>query len=192
MYRPVFILFFLLLAPLSFSQSFMNSLNFELRYPIPVGKNFMNSNDLGSGYKGIIDAGAGINVFEVRNFSVGFQLSASVLSLSVSDLTATGITPKITASYDFRPGNISIIPQAAFGYTNWRFKSGDFLRSENGISMEVSLKMVLRSSRRINLYLQGAYQHTRLELPSYGEIDSDFNRNINTFYPGIGVLWKLK
>jgi len=169
----------------------MNSLNFDLRYPIPVGKNFMNSNDLGSGYKGIIDAGAGIDVFEVRNFSVGFQLNVSVLSLSVSDLTATGITPKITASYDFRRGNISIIPQAALGYSNLRFKSGDFLRSENGISMEVSLKMVLRSSRRLNLYLQGAYQHTRLEKPRHGEIDSDFNRNISTFYPGIGVLWKL-
>jgi len=153
----------------------------------------MNNNELlGKGYLGIIDAGIGLNAVQIRNLSLGIQINTSILTLSVTDLIATGVTPKITVSYDFRPANVSFIPQVAFGYSFWNFKAGSFRRNDNGLTFEGSLKMVFRRTGKVNFFLEGAYQYTRLGKPTEGEMDSDFNRNISTIYPGIGLIWKIK
>jgi hypothetical protein len=174
-----------------FTQTFLNSINIDVRYPIATGNNFMNNNDLGD-YKGVADIGIGLNIYQLKNISLGVQFNASILRLQITDLTATGVSPKITASYDFRPGNVSIIPQAAFGYASWKMKSDQYVKTEQGMTFEGSLRIVLRPSGKLNFYFSGAYQYTRLGKPKYGELDSDFNRNISTFYPGIGLLVKLK
>jgi hypothetical protein len=174
-----------------FSQNFLNSINIDVRYPIATGNNFMNNNDLGD-YKGIADVGIGLNLYQVKNISLGVQFNTSILRLRISDLTATGLSPKITASYDLRSGNVSIIPQAAFGFASWKLKAGQYVNTEQGMTVEGSLRIVLRRPGRLNFYILGSYQHTRLGKPKEGQLDSDYNRNISTFYPGIGLIVKLK
>ena len=64
--------------------------------------------------------------------------------------------------------------------------------TKNGLSFKGSIKIIIRNSNKLNWYFQLAYEFTRLEKSKYGEIDSNYNRNIQILFPGLGLLYKFK
>jgi hypothetical protein len=203
------ILFFLILLmeTLDVSCQFLSrTLRVTVSYPITTGDNFMNSNLLGGkGYTGIIDVGLEYDVFKAVNTAAGLDFNVSVLKLKESEITATGYLPGIFVQHEINLGKMSLIPQAGAGYSRWRYKGPDLeiqdqygniihienKKASNGYNVQGSLKLASRNDHHINWFLQFKYEFTRLEKPSGGELNSDFNRNFSIIFPGAGIIWKL-
>jgi len=204
MKRLLFVLIILIPMNSLFSQINREEIAIDVRYPIPIGDNFLNNNSRG-GYLGLVDIGIDYNLLKLNNFGIGFLINSTVLSFSKDDVTLIILSPKIKVDYKININKISIIPNIAIGYSNWQFRSSaktfavengipvqidqaaEFL---NGITLKGGTKVVLNSTSRLNWYFQFAYEFTRLEKPDNG-IDSNYNRNMHILYPGIGVVWKF-
>ena len=204
MKRLLFVLIILIPMNSLFSQINREEIAIDVRYPIPIGDNFLNNNPRG-GYLGLVDIGIDYNLLKLNNFGIGFLINSTVLSFSKDDVTLIILSPKIKVDYKININKISIIPNIAIGYSNWQFRSSaktfavengipvqidqaaEFL---NGITLKGGTKVVLNSTSRLNWYFQFAYEFTRLEKPDNG-IDSNYNRNMHILYPGIGVVWKF-
>ena len=204
MKRLLFVLIILIPMNSLFSQINREELAIDVRYPIPIGDNFLNNNSRG-GYLGLVDIGIDYNLLKLNNFGIGFLINSTVLSFSKNDVTLIILSPKIKVDYKININKISIIPNIAIGYSNWQFRSSaktfavengipvqidqaaEFL---NGITLKGGTKVVLNSTSRLNWYFQFAYEFTRLEKTDNG-IDSNYNRNMHILYPGIGVVWKF-
>jgi hypothetical protein len=189
------------------SQINKDEFSFELRYPFPIGNNFLNNKLLdGSCHIGIIDFGIDYNVIKPKNFGFGIIFNTSLLRLPETDITTTVFSPKIKAEYFINKQKFSFVPQIGFGYSRWRFKGPEMDAMDeygnpihlnnkltyNGLSFKGSIKIIIRNSNKLNWYFQLAYEFTRLEKSKYGEIDSNYNRNIQIIYPGLGILYKFK
>ena len=204
MKRLLFVLIILIPMNSLFSQINREEIAIDVRYPIPIGDNFLNNNSRG-GYLGLVDIGIDYNLLKLNNFGIGFLINSTVLSFSKNDVTLIILSPKIKVDYKININKISIIPNIAIGYSNWQFRSSaktfavengipvqidqaaEFL---NGITLKGGTKVVLNSTSRLNWYFQFAYEFTRLEKTDNG-IDSNYNRNMHILYPGIGVVWKF-
>ena len=204
MKRLLFVLIILIPMNSLFSQINREEIAIDVRYPIPIGDNFLNNNSRG-GYLGLVDIGIDYNLLKLNNFGIGFLINSTVLSFSKDDVTLIILSPKIKVDYKININKISIIPNIAIGYSNWQFRSSaktfavengipvqidqaaEFL---NGITLKGGTKVVLNSTSRLNWYFQFTYEFTRLEKPDNG-IDSNYNRNMHILYPGIGVVWKF-
>jgi len=204
MKRLLFVLIILIPMNSLFSQINREELAIDVRYPIPIGDNFLNNNSRG-GYLGLVDIGIDYNLLKLNNFGIGFLINSTVLSFSKNDVTLIILSPKIKVDYKININKISIIPNIAIGYSNWQFRSSaktfavengipvqidqaaEFL---NGITLKGGTKVVLNSTSRLNWYFQFTYEFTRLEKPDNG-IDSNYNRNMHILYPGIGVVWRF-
>ena len=204
MKRLLFVLIILIPMNSLFSQINREELAIDVRYPIPIGDNFLNNNSRG-GYLGLVDIGIDYNLLKLNNFGIGFLINSTVLSFSKDDVTLIILSPKIKVDYKININKISIIPNIAIGYSNWQFRSSaktfavengipvqidqaaEFL---NGITLKGGTKVVLNSTSRLNWYFQFTYEFTRLEKPDNG-IDSNYNRNMHILYPGIGVVWRF-
>jgi hypothetical protein len=188
-----------------FSQINKDDIAFELRYPIPMGDNYINKG-FGDGYLGIVDIGVDYNIIKINNLGIGILLNSSILRLSESDLTLMILSPKIKIDYKININKISIIPNIAFGYSNWRLRApamtmtdeygnpvqGEkFKENNDGLSFKGATKVVLNSHNRLNWYIQLAYEFTKLEKPENGAKNSKYNRNMHILYPGIGLIWKF-
>jgi hypothetical protein len=202
MKKTLSILFILIQINNLLAQINKDDIAFELRYPIPVGDNFLNKG-LGDGYHGIVDIGVDYNFIKINNFGIGILFNSSILSLSETDLTLIILNPKIKIDYKININKISIIPNIAIGYSNWRFRAptmtyeyenpaqGEkFKENYDGLSFEWASKVVLNSNNRLNWYLNLDYEFTKLEKTEKGA-DLKYNRNIHILYPGIGLLWKF-
>jgi len=187
-----------------FSQINREEIAIDVRYPIPIGDNFITKNMQGR-YIGLVDIGIDYNLIKLNNFGIGILINSSVLSFSKNDVTLIILSPKIKVDYKININRISIIPNIAIGYSNWQFRSpakilgvenGIPVQSEktvnysNGITFKGATKVLLNSNRQLNWYFQFTYEFTRLEKPDNG-IDSKYNRNMHILYPGIGVVWKF-
>jgi hypothetical protein len=174
----------------------------ELRYPIPIGNNFLNKS-LGSGYLGLIDLGVDYNFIETNGLGIGILLNSSILRFSETDLTLLILSPKLKIEYAIKTDMISIIPQIGLGYSNWRFRApaitmnsefGEhiefpkFKENKHGITVKGATKFLYNSNKNINWYFQLAYEFTKLEKPDNGANDSKHNRNMQLLYPGIGMI----
>jgi hypothetical protein len=180
-------------------------ISFEVRYPIPVGDNFINKGAT-DGYFGIVDLGVDYTILKVNNLGVGLMINSSVLKFSAFDVTLWTISPKVKIDYVINLNRIRLIPGAGFGYSNWRSysklpnfsvsgePSGTSLDKtvQNALSFQAEAKVLFRKEKRINWYFEIAYEFTRLEKPEFPAEDSGFNRNIQLLYPGIGMIWMLK
>jgi len=204
MKRLLFVLIILIPMNSLFSQINREEIAIDVRYPIPIGDNFLNNNSRG-GYLGLVDIGIDYNLLKLNNFGIGFLINSTVLSFSKNDVTLIILSPKIKVDYKININKISIIPNIAIGYSNWQFRSSaktfavengipvqidqaaEFL---NGITLKGGTKVVLNSTSRLNWYFQFTYEFTRLEKPDNG-IDSNYNRNMHILYPGIGVVWRF-
>jgi len=204
MKRLLFVLIILIPMNSLFSQINREEIAIDVRYPIPIGDNFLNNNSRG-GYLGLVDIGIDYNLLKLNNFGIGFLINSTVLSFSKDDVTLIILSPKIKVDYKININKISIIPNIAIGYSNWQFRSSaktfavengipvqidqaaEFL---NGITLKGGTKVVLNSTSRLNWYFQFTYEFTRLEKPDNG-IDSNYNRNMHILYPGIGVVWRF-
>ena len=204
MKRLLFVLIILIPMNSLFSQINREELAIDVRYPIPIGDNFLNNNSRG-GYLGLVDIGIDYNLLKLNNFGIGFLINSTVLSFSKNDVTLIILSPKIKVDYKININKISIIPNIAIGYSNWQFRSSaktfavengipvqidqaaEFL---NGITFKGATKVLLNSNSRLNWYFQFAYEFTRLEKLDNG-IDSNYNRNMHILYPGVGVVWKF-
>jgi hypothetical protein len=198
---------FLLQTLICSSQINKHEFSFELRYPFPIGNNFLNNKLLdGSGHIGIIDLGIDYNFFKSKNFGFGIVFNTSLLRLPETDVNTLAFSPKIKIEYFINSEKFSFVPQIGFGYSRWRFKGPemDFMdeygnsvhfdnkMNYNGLSIKGSMKLIIINSNKINLYFQLAYEFTRLEKSKYGEVDSNYNRNIQILYPGFGIVYKFK
>ena len=202
--KILFVLIILIPMNSLFSQINREEIAIDVRYPIPIGDNFLNNNSRG-GYLGLVDIGIDYNLLKLNNFGIGFLINSTVLSFSKNDVTLIILSPKIKVDYKININKISIIPNIAIGYSNWQFRSSaktfavengipvqidqaaEFL---NGITLKGGTKVVLNSTSRLNWYFQFTYEFTRLEKPDNG-IDSNYNRNMHILYPGIGVVWRF-
>lgn len=183
------------------AQSYKN-ITFELRYPVPTGENFINK-AFGNGYKGLIDMGVGYNFLQLDHLEMGILFNSSFLSLSDYDMSLMILSPKIGIEYKIPLHKFTFIPHVAFGYSNFQFTSTswtdefgnvvDSKHKENldGITFKGSARWLLNSSKRLEYYLQLAYEFTKL-----GKMEStpniSYNRNIQNLYPGIGLVYKFK
>ncbi len=185
----------------SHAQMNTRKIAFELRYPIPMGDNYLNKG-WGSGYSGIIDIGVDYNVIKKNGWGVGVLFNSSILKLSKTNVTLYILSPKFKVDYELKMNKFSIIPQIAVGYSNWRFRApemtvydefGDPLESEkykenrNGLTIKGATKFVLNNSNRLHWYLQIAYEFTKLDDSS----NLKYNRNMSLLYPGVGVIWNF-
>jgi len=204
MKKILIVLFILIPASTLFSQINREEIGIDVRYPIPIGDNFLNNNSRG-GYLGLVDIGIDYNLIKINNFGIGVLINSSVLRFSKNDVTLIILSPKIKVDYKININRISIIPNIAIGYSNWQFRSSaktfavengipvqidqaaEFL---NGITFKGATKVLLNSNSRLNWYFQFAYEFTRLEKLDNG-IDSNYNRNMHILYPGVGVVWKF-
>jgi len=204
MKKILIVLFILIPASTLFSQINREKIGIDVRYPIPIGDNFLNNNSRG-GYLGLVDIGIDYNLIKINNFGIGVLINSSVLRFSKNDVTLIILSPKIKVDYKININKISIIPNIAIGYSNWQFRSSaktfavengipvqidqaaEFL---NGITFKGATKVLLNSNSRLNWYFQFAYEFTRLEKLDNG-IDSNYNRNMHILYPGVGVVWKF-
>lgn len=194
-----------LLCVTSYSQFITKSISFELRYPFPVGDNFINKG-LDNGYLGLIDLGVDYNLFKNNGLGLGVTLNSSLLRLNVTDVTLLIISPKIKVEYEIDLNKILIIPQIGIGYSNWRFRAPDVTLidefgnpvgmgksrdDQNGLTLEAATKLVINNDRKLKWYFNLSYEFTKLEKPEYDSGDTKFNRNIQLLYPGIGVIWNF-
>jgi len=204
MKKILIVLFILIPASTLFSQINREEIGIDVRYPIPIGDNFLNNNSRG-GYLGLVDIGIDYNLIKINNFGIGVLINSSVLRFSKNDVTLIILSPKIKVDYKININRISIIPNIAIGYSNWQFRSSaktfavengipvqidqtaEFL---NGITFKGATKIMLNSNRQLNWYFQFAYEFTKLEKP-HNAVDSQYNRNMHILYPGVGVVWKF-
>lgn len=193
MKKLVIVLLILTQVTTAFSQTNKRDIAFELRCPIPTGNNFLNE-AFGKGYIGITDIGVDYSVFKKGNWSFGILNNTSLLTLPPSEVTLLIVSPKIKIDYSISFGKVSFTPNIALGYSSWRFKSHNdidsYKENQDGFTCKAGSKLVLNCNNHINLYLQIAYEYTKLELLDNSQ-DYKYNRNIEVLYPGFGVIWKL-
>jgi len=192
--KKVLLIFLILIRVNSlFSQINKEDIAFELRYPVPIGHNFLNKG-FGVGYLGLIDIGVDYNLLKIDNFGIGFLLNSSVLKSSLNDVSLVTISPKINIDFKIRLKKISIIPNIGAGYSCWFFavhEGEEKKESFNGLTLNAGVKLALNSDRPLKFFLLFAYEFTKLEKPKPGVLDISYNRNMQILYPGIGVIWKF-
>ena len=187
-----------------YSQHFNEDISFGLRYPIPIGDNFLNK-AYTNGYKGLIDFEVGYGIIKMNNASVGFLFNASYLVLSEIDLKLLVLSPKLSFGYTFCYNKLTISPQLAFGYSNWRFRIPDVIYTDqygniikkgynqnaNGLTYGCATKLAYNLNSKMSLYAQIAYEYTKIEKPKEETIYLKSDRNLQIIYPGIGMIWKF-
>lgn len=206
MKKVLFIVFIFIQISSLFAQLNRDDISFELRYPKPIGDNFIHKS-MDEGYRGLADIGVDYTMFKINNLGIGVMLNASILSYSVTDVTLLILSPKLKMDYTIDYKKISIVPCMALGYSNWHFRSpgveqydknGDptgvykYRENEAGFSFKGGTKIVFKSSSRISWYALLAYEFTKLEKPANPVLDSKFNRNIQLLYPGLGFIYKFR
>ncbi len=193
----------------TFAQINTDNISFELRYPIPIGDNYINK-AFDNGYLGLIDLGVDYNIIKSNGLGIGILLNSSVLRLSESDLTLIILSPKLKVEYEIDLNKISIIPQIGAGYSNWIFRSpapdltltdeygnpvqGDgekFKKNESGLTLRGGSKLVLNTDSKVKWYINFTYEFTKLEKPDKPALDTKQNRNIHMIYPGVGLTWNF-
>lgn len=199
----IIVIIFLYQSTSIFSQTNKNNISFEIRYPITFG----DINDrlvAGNKYLGVVDFGVGYNVLKFNNLGVGINFNTSFLQLSSTNLTI--LSPKIKAEYFIKQENITVIPQLAIGYANWRLRDSEMLigqlgdpdrnnvfkQNENGLVIKAATKLVLNSTKKVNWYFQLAYELTKLEEPGNIANEFIFDGTMQILYPGIGIIWNIK
>lgn len=189
----------------SFSQ-INESISIKIGYPIAVGNNFLNNKDSDLKYKGIIDIGIDYSFYRMKNLEFGILFNATFLNLEISDANLMMLTPKLKMDYIINHNNMEIKPQISFGYSNWRLRQSDYQIGEgdeemtiegikenyNGLSMKFANKISFNKNKRINWYFEISYEFSRLEKPNNDIVDNNYNRNLQLFYPSIGVIWNFK
>lgn len=190
----------------TYSQLNTENISFELRYPIPMGDNFINKG-FDNGYIGLIDLGVDYNIVKNKGLGIGVLLNSSVLKLSESDLTLMILSPKLKVEYEIDLNKVSIIPQVGVGYSYWRFRAPEmtyydefgnsvqgekFKLNENGFTLKGATKLVINNDKRLKWYFNLSYEFTKLEKPEPKGGDTKYNRNIHLIYPGIGMTWDFR
>ena len=183
----------------SYSQN-NESISLELRYPLPLGNNFINK----AGYVGLFDIGADYNLIKANKFSFGVLLNSSFLRFNELEVNLFIISPKIKAEYEISLNKLSIIPQIGIGYSNWRFQAPDITYTDehgvhtiksrlnyNGLTAKGATKILINNDKNLKWYFNLAYEFTRLERPENLISNFSYNQNIQLFYPGIGLIWSF-
>lgn len=173
-----------------FAQFNSDNISFEVRYPIPIGHNFIHKG-ADKGYTGLIDFGIDYTVYKVQKLNVGVLLNASFFRFKPGDVNLRTIAPKLKADYEISLSNVSIVPQVAVGYSSFHFSEA-YKKNSSGPAVKAATKIVFNKDKQINWYLLIAYEFTKLnKLEDFVE-DTSFNKNIQTLYPGVGITWNFK
>jgi len=187
----------------TYSQLNTENISFELRYPIPIGDNFINKG-FDNGYLGLIDLGVDYNIIKTKRLGIGILLNTSVLRLSETDLTLMILSPKLKIEYKIDLNKVSIIPQVGVGYSFWRFRatyydefskplqSKKYKINTNGFTIKGATKLVINNDKRLKWYFNISYEFTKLDKPEEEGGDIKYNRNIQLIYPGIGMTWNFR
>lgn len=205
MKKLFFAVIIILQSSIVFSQSFNEDISIDLRYPIPVGDNFL-SKGFGNGYMGVVDAGIDYSIFRISNIKIGILLNSSFLKPIDLDMRLMILSSKIKVDYTLSIHRLTIIPQFAIGYSNWRFRipdiiftdengnvlsKQDYKQNANGLTYKCATKFSFKVSERIDLYAQVAYEYTRLEKPDNEMFYLKSDRSLQIIYPGVGVVYKF-
>lgn len=212
MKRIIFASLFSVLIINSFSQ-LNESIAIKIGYPVVVGNNFLNNKNSEYKnensefkYKGVADIGIDYSFYRMKNLEFGLLFNATFLSLDISNVNLMMLTPKLKMDYNLNINKVEIKPQISFGYSNWRFTQPDYQIGEgneemtikginvnyNGLSVMFANKLSWNMNKRINCYLEFAYEFTRLEKPNNNIIDNSHNRNLQLFYPRVGIIWNFR
>ncbi|MBK8806723.1 MAG: hypothetical protein IPO21_08780 [Bacteroidales bacterium] len=204
MKRQIFVVLILLISVASYSQ-FNKNIAIEVRYPLPIGDNFINKG-FDKGYLGIIDLGLDYNVIEKNGLGLGIVFNTSYLRFSETDVNLLILSPKIKLEYEIELNKLSIIPQIGVGFSSWQYRvydiiytdelgnylyTSDFKQIENGLTLKGATKFVINTDKRVKWYFNIAYEFTRLEKSEYESANTKYNRNIQMIYPGVGMIWNF-
>ncbi|MFH0895810.1 MAG: hypothetical protein V2A54_15350 [Bacteroidota bacterium] len=206
MKKGVLFLFILVYSTASYSQFFnKDKISFDLRYPVPVGNNFINKAFI-IGYTGLFDLGVDYTMHNLKNLGFGLVYNSSLFRLSESKLSLVTICPRFKFDYTLNFGKISLIPNVALGYSVWYFWGPSYtVRDINGneytfektsetlkgISVRTGLKTVLENKKRLSWYVQFSYEYTYFDETTNNIADCVYNRKISLLLPGVGVIWKF-
>lgn len=208
MKRLIFFLVVILNIGIVYSGIVSHNISFGLQYPIPIGDNFINGDydtDLAEDYKGIINFELGYSFLNIKGFKVGFLYNTSILKYESSDLTLTTINPNLKIEYDMGLKKLNAIYHIALGYSNWRFRApaqvftftnGDtyemeaYKENRDGLTFKGAGMLVFNNDGKIKFQIKMCYEFTKLDKPNVGA-DVKFNRNIQMFYPGLGIIWNF-
>jgi hypothetical protein len=189
----------------SYSQFDSENISFELRYPVPIGDNFINKG-FDNGYIGLFDIGLDYNVIKKDKLGIGILLNSSVLRLTINDLTLLVLSPKVKVEYEIDINKLIIIPQIGIGYSNWRFRApgityldefGNQIQDEqykqnlNGLTLKGATKLVINNDKNLKWHFNLSYEFTKLEKPENLTDNNNYNQNIQLIYPGIGMIWNF-
>lgn len=181
------------------------SISIKFGYPIPVGHSFLNSKKSEFKYKGVADIGIDYSFYRMKNFEIGLLFNAMFLNLDISNVRLMMLSPKLKIDYILNMNIVEIKPQVSFGYSNWRIRQPDYQVGEgneemtiegiktnyDGLSVMLATKISLNTEKRINWFLEFAYELTRLEKPNENIVDNSYNRNLQLIYPRAGLIWNF-
>jgi hypothetical protein len=206
MKKGILLLFILIYSTTSYSQFFnKDKIAFDLRYPLPVGNNFINKAFI-VGYTGLFDLSVDYTMHNLKNLEFGLVYNSSFFRLSESKLSLVTICPRFNFDYTLNLGKISFIPNVALGYSVWYFWGPSYtvhdlngneytfektFETLKGFSVRTGLKTVLENKKPLSWYVQFSYEFTNFDEPTNNIADSRYNREISILLPGVGVIWRF-
>lgn len=188
-----------------FSQTKTGDMSVRLDYPIPVGHHFVNKG-FETGYIGIANIGIDYCFMKKQHFVFDLILDAGALILPKHEIIGAAVSPKIGMGYHLDLDNISIVPHIGVGYAYWRFSApertftdayGNLIFEEksrihhHGLTLRSGLKFIFNSKDKFQWFIHFNYDFTRLFLLDNSTTDNSYNRNIQIFYPGIGLIYNF-
>lgn len=190
---------FLFLSVPLLAQGRISQVSVGLSKPVPTGNNFINKNSEG-GYTGLVDIGIGYNFIQKEVWGIGILLTGTFLNLAEINEDVMVLSPKLRFEYIYKRKRISLAPEIAFGFSNWRFrtKGAEFTLDEPralekynhlGLTVRGGAKLIFDANDSFSWFIQFSYEYTKLEEKFGGELDSSFRREIEMMYPGIGITW---
>lgn len=178
---------------ITYSHEKSKSLFIEIRYPTPLGNNFLNKGP-DNGYLGIFDIGIGYKFLNFQELRFDVSFNTSQLRLSQAEVTLTTLNPQFGIQYLININKLLIFPKLGVGYTNWRFRSpsktlndeqgrpyriDSYKENTNGINIEGSISIEASLNRHLDGYVSLSYYFTRLEKPNPPVENVSYNRGIS-------------
>lgn len=171
-----------------------NNLSFKVRYPIPIGQNFLNHPfDLDRGYIGLADLGITYNFNIIAGFYIGVGLNAGYLYLDFTKINCIILNPLVNIEYKADLSErVSLTPMFSIGYSSLHFKSAEYTDHgdhDNGFTLSESLKICRQITERFSMGL--TFGHTFTKVDSKDVLKTRFNTTTHILCPGISFSFKL-
>lgn len=187
-FKYFIILFFLIYNHSVSGQDVRRNINLEVRYPIPIGNNYINDN-----YSGLFDLGIDYNLFLLPflNAQCGIKIHTSFLNMRNSNIDLIIFEPKFKYEYyKWLNDKVYFMSNTAIGYSFWHPKDIATNNRQSGLNIELQSKLLIETKTKFRYYFFIAYEFTKFNKKK-SILDTKYYRNAHLLYPGIGFEIKL-